>query len=133
MRTIPNLRLEQHRLDGPPNSNCGAFRIGPLGVVVSDGWGWDHVSVSRPDRIPTWEEMDRIKRICFRDDEIVMQLHVNDSRKVGVCRFCLHLWRPQTEAEIVVIRQQWEVAGELWPYGDLLSPGPIPLPPREAV
>lgn len=133
MRNEPNLRLEQHRVGGPPRSNCGAFRFGPLHVIVSNGLGWDHVSVSRLDSVPSWDEMDRIKQICFRDDEVVMQLHISDEWKVNTCRTCLHLWRPQSADEIAQIRHQWESAGEPWPYGDMASPGTIPLPPHEAV
>jgi hypothetical protein len=97
MRAEPNLRIAQHlqRVSGPTDTNVGAFRLGSLAIVCGDGEGWDHVSVSGRDRVPTWDEMDRIKQIFFRDDEVVMQLHINDDRKVNVHRYCLHLWRPQ--------------------------------------
>lgn len=133
MRAVPNVRLEQIRIDGPRGANCGAFKDGSLRIIVSDGGGWDHVSVSRPDRTPTWEEMDRVKRLCFRDDEVVMQLHVNDGRKVNVHDHCLHLWRPQTTEEMLDVRAQWESAGEPWPYGQPISPGAVPMPPEEMV
>ena len=133
MRAVPNLRLEQHRLAGPLNTNYGQFLIGPLRVIVAAGWGWDHVSVSRADRAPTWDEMDKIKRLVFRDDEIVMQLHINDARKVNQHPNCLHLWRPQTADEIARERAAWDASGEPWPYGDLPSPGAIPLPLHGAV
>jgi len=95
--------------------------------------GWDHVSVSCGDRTPTWSEMDRVKRLCFRDEEVVMQLHVNDDRKVNQHPYCLHLWRPQSCEEIRAVQDAWEAAAERWPYGDLPSPGAIPMPPIEAV
>jgi len=133
MRAEPNVRLEQRRVDGPPGSRCGRFVVGALTVIVADGGGWDHVSVSGPQRIPTWDEMDRVKQLVFRDDEIVMQLHVNDARKVDRCRYCLHLWRPQTADEIAAVRASWQAAGETWPWADLASAGPIPLPPADMV
>jgi hypothetical protein len=132
MRAEPNVRLEQCRIAGPPNTNCGNFRVGPLVFVVSDGAGWDHVSVSARGRVPTWEEMDRVKGLVFRDDEVVMQLHINGHQKINVCQYCLHLWRPQTAEEIAAIRQRWEASGEAWPYG-MESAGAIPLPPRDLV
>lgn len=132
VRREPNVRLEQIRVDGPPGANCGTFRLGALALIVSNGGGWDHVSVSRRDRCPTWEEMDTVKRLVFRDDEIAVQFHVNDERKINRHEYCLHLWRPQTADEIAAVRDSWERSGEPWPYG-VDSPGAIPTPPRNFV
>lgn len=78
----------------------GAFEVpspidgGALRVVASDGAGWEHVSVSRRNRCPNWPEMSHIKKLFFRDDETVMQLHVPVSDHVNDHPHCLHLWRP---------------------------------------
>lgn len=133
MRSEPNVRLEQRRLDGPAGTNYGIFQVGPLRLIVAAGGGWDHVSVSHRSRLPTWDEMDAIKRLCFRDDEIAMQLHVSDARKVNTCGTCLHLWRPQTAEEIAAERARWLAAGADWPYAELEAAAAIPLPPRELV
>lgn len=133
MRAIPNVRIERHRIGGPPATRYGEFQIGALRVRISAGGGWDHVSVSRQDRAPTWGEMNQIKRSCFRDDEIVMQLHVDDGRKVNLHPYCLHLWRPQTEAELEAERLEWVAAGEAWPYDGVRAPGAIPMPPGDFV
>lgn len=79
----------------------GFFHI-PVGkeilrVMVSDGGGWEHVSVSLRHRCPTWEEMCRIKSIFWDDEEEVVQFHPKKSEYVNCHPFCLHLWRP-TEA-----------------------------------
>ena len=68
-----------------------------LRIIASTGMGWDHVSVSLPHRIPTWKEMDYIKRLFFNPDEVVMQIHPAESKHVNNMEFCLHLWRPQNE------------------------------------
>ena len=65
-----------------------------LKVIASSGDGWDHVSVSLPNRCPNWQEMEYVKRAFFRDDETAMQLHVPPSEHVNYCETCLHLWRP---------------------------------------
>lgn len=80
------------------------FKGSMLVVIVSDGsdWKeakfpdppWEHVSVSLLNRTPTWEEMDYIKRICWRDDETVLQFHVPRLQHINHHRFCLHLWKP---------------------------------------
>src|ERR1700722_9587657 len=118
------------RLDGQRCSNSGAF-LGrcdgvTLNMIASDGAGWDHVSVSLGRRCPTWDEMCWVKRLWFDDHETVIQYHPAAANYVNNHSFCLHLWRPQTDAEIVRIRAEW---GEEWPYGDLRSPGIVPLPP----
>lgn len=70
-----------------------------LTVMASAGGGWEHVSVSVTDSLPSWTELDYIKRMFFRDDETVMQLHVPVSEHINCHPNCLHLWRP-TDAEI---------------------------------
>lgn len=134
MRTAPNERVERFRSSGPANASYGGFvlmcRGNRLRVIASDGLGWDHVSVSRPDRCPTWDEMAFVKKQFFHADETVMQLHVPEAAHINCHPFCLHLWRPQTQAQIAAVRAEW---GDEWPYGELTSPGSIPLPPPETV
>ncbi len=66
-------------------------------VVASWGEGWDHVSISLARRCPSWDEMEWIKKIFFKDDELVMQLHVPTGKHINVHPNCLHLWRPQDQ------------------------------------
>lgn len=67
-----------------------------ISVIASNGDGWDHVSVSLPNRCPTWTEMDFIKRMFFKDDEVAFQLHPAKQDHINIHNFCLHLWRPQS-------------------------------------
>lgn len=82
------------------NGNNGVFlmpsRPGqpPLQIIASDGLDWEHVSVSRPDRTPTWDEMCAVKAAFWTDDECVMQLHPPKADWVNNHPRCLHLWRP---------------------------------------
>ena len=91
----------QHMADVHPvygmatNESGGLFRLGKLSIIASWQMGWDHVSVSLPDRCPTWEELERVKRAFFRADETAMQLHVPPSDHKNLHPYCLHLWRPQ--------------------------------------
>jgi hypothetical protein len=64
-------------------------------IIVGTSHGWDHVSVSRRDRTPTWEEMERVKRWLFENNETAMQLHVPPSDHINVHGHALHIWRPQ--------------------------------------
>jgi hypothetical protein len=106
-----NLRLLDRYRDTSPatvawyggvgDDTCGAFFVpsptdrADLKVIASSGDGWDHVSVSRPNRCPNWPEMEHVKRLFFRDDETAMQLHVPPADHISIHPNCLHLWRPQ--------------------------------------
>lgn len=75
-------------------------------LIVSDGGGWDHVSVQivergKTRRLPTWDEMTWIKELFFDPEETVIQYHPPRGRYVNVNPWVLHLWRPQ-RAEIPV-------------------------------
>ena len=116
MRTPFSEALEAGRARGvsfgqfstEPGSPFGLFRLRCpatgqlLKVIASDGDGmagmglarWEHVSVSTPSRCPTWDEMNWIKDLFWREEETVMQLHPPKSRYANVHPFVLHLWRP---------------------------------------
>lgn len=63
-------------------------------VIASDGAGWEHVSVSRNDRCPTWDEMCHIKALFWDEDDCVIQYHPPRSEYVNNHPNCLHMWRP---------------------------------------
>ncbi len=132
MRHEPNVKIEKYRIDGPADTNTGGFRFVRPGAILvaisSEGFGWDHISVSTANRTPTYEEMEFIRGLFFRDDECVMQLHVPRSDHVNCHPYTLHLWRPQTGEEMADLRRRWQAAGEPCPWEDV-PPGPIPRPP----
>lgn len=85
-----------------------------LQIIATAMEGWDHVSVTVPIinsadryRTPTWDEMDEVARLFFKEDEVAMQLHVPRGDHINHHPNCLHLWRP------------WAM--------------PIPTPPKEYV
>lgn len=73
----------------------GWWQFGLIRVIASWGEGWDHVSVSLPNRCPTWAEMEEIKHRFFEPDEVAYQLHVPSSMHINTHEYCLHMWRPQ--------------------------------------
>lgn len=68
-----------------------------LYVIASDFGGWDHVSVSRKNHCPNWEEMEYVKRRFFEDDETAVQFHVPPKDHRSLHPYCLHLWRFQAQ------------------------------------
>lgn len=65
----------------------------PLRLIVSDGGGWEHVSVSLHDRCPTWDEMSFVKNLFWDEDDFVVQMHPPKSDYINCFPYCLHLWR----------------------------------------
>lgn len=99
-RATRRVDLEMRMAGRRGDSEAGCFVMpSPLDgldlrIIAAVGLGWDHVSVSRAERCPTWEEMDAVKREFFHDHETAMQLHVQPSHHINVHPYCLHLWRP---------------------------------------
>lgn len=95
------------------NTDRGVFLIrtvkfkGVLQVLASSGDGWEHVSVSRSDRVPSWAEMCFIKELFWEPEDCVVQYHPPESQYKNFHPRCLHLWRPLD--------------------------APLPVPPRELV
>ena len=65
-----------------------------LTFVFSFGGGWEHLSVSTPNRTPSWDEMQKMKEIFWKDDEVCMQLHPRKEYYVNNHPHCLHIWKP---------------------------------------
>ena len=84
---------------GPGDDYNGVFDVvlrhkQRVRVIASDGLGWEHVSVSREDRCPTWDEMCQVKDLFWGDEDTVVQYHPPKSQYVNIHKNCLHLWRP---------------------------------------
>lgn len=116
-REVSQYRIREGRLaSGDEIRNNGAFMIPVSGfddrtriesgnrttrtiaVIVSDEGDWDHVSVSLPNRCPTWDEMCLVKDLFFEPHEVAMQLHPAKSGYVNHHPHCLHLWRPHNKS-----------------------------------
>lgn len=68
---------------------------GNLRIIASWGNGWDHVSVSRPNKVPTYHNMKLVKRMFFAEDEWAVEYHPPASDYISINDNVLHLWRPQ--------------------------------------
>jgi hypothetical protein len=68
-----------------------------LQCIVSDGMGWDHVSVTvhKQNRTPTWDEMSLIRSLFFDPEETVIEYHPPESKYINIHPYVLHMWRPQ--------------------------------------
>lgn len=69
------------------------LRVIISGSTYDDGRRWLHLSVSRSDRVPDWEDLKRVKSRFFGDETTAVQVFPPNSRWVNVHPYCLHLWR----------------------------------------
>lgn len=105
LRALNAYRLQDRdalaRYGGNGDGGRGAFSVpSPIDkavivVIATTEEGWDHVSVSRKNRVPNWAEMEHIFRLFFREEETAMQLHVPKTEHINCHPYVLHLWRPQ--------------------------------------
>ena len=107
MMRVPNqYRIRDGRMGSDDTlGNNGAFKYGDFSIIASDfseadalrmgysGLRWEHVSVSRSDRLPTWREMCTIKDMFWDGEDCVVQFHPPRSEYVNFHTWCLHLWR----------------------------------------
>lgn len=73
---------------------------GGLRIIISgaeyDGREWLHLSMSRKDRLPSYEDMKHAKEIFLGNDRWAAQLFPPVKYHVNIHQFCLHLWCPVT-------------------------------------
>ena len=62
--------------------------------TTSDGRHWIHVSMSRPSRCPTHEELSEVKDLFIGTDIEAYQVFAKKEEHVNVHQYCLHLWAP---------------------------------------
>lgn len=56
--------------------------------------GWEHLSVSHKNKIPSWMTMQEMKELFFKDDEECFQLHPKADNYINNNEYTLHIWRP---------------------------------------
>lgn len=111
MFKVPNeYRMTHGKLASDNTYGCnGAFIIplakykartpqqGAATVIVSDGGGWEHVSVhvvyNKKMFTPCWATMCVIKDLFWDDEDCVIQFHPPKSQYVNMHPHVLHLWR----------------------------------------
>jgi hypothetical protein len=78
-----------------------------LAIIASDGFGWEHVSVSTRHRVPSWDEMCFVKSLFWDEEDTVIQFHPPKSEYVNQHPNCLHLWRPINQH--IILPPSWMV------------------------
>jgi hypothetical protein len=93
--------FEPHEVNREDDGGGGCWQVSRMRVLASWGGGWDHVSVSAgwtktgATRIPTYGELEVVRRMFWHDHETVIQIHPPIAKYVNCHPHVLHLWRPQ--------------------------------------
>lgn len=99
--------LNRYRLTGSPmpSSPSDGFNgefIFPIAgearsvhCIASDGFGWQHVSVSFgiSTATPSWDLMCKVKDLFWEEEDVVVQFHPKKSEYVNIHQGCLRMWR----------------------------------------
>ncbi len=89
--------LPQYGTPGDESNGCFFFPQKGLFVIISSGEGWEHASVSRKSRVPSYEDMCFVASQFWDPDDTLMQLRVPSREHINVSDTCLHWWRPIDE------------------------------------
>lgn len=97
--TFLNKRLRHGFIVIEERNDGFAYRSKSLGLVVissvskeADNKFWQHVSVSRKSRLPSYDDLKLVKSMFIGDDKEAYQVFVKESNHVNIHPYCLHLW-----------------------------------------
>lgn len=62
-------------------------------VMITCVNGWEHLSVSHANKIPSWLCMEEMKEMFFYDDEECFQFHPKMDNYINNNEYTLHVWR----------------------------------------
>ncbi len=70
-------------------------------VIISDNKEddnniWRHVSFSRKNRIPSYDDLKMVKNLFLKDKK-AFQIFSKDNNYVNIHKYCLHLWTCLTD------------------------------------
>lgn len=92
-RIIPyGWRTVANRDDGAHFLRTDGLSLIMSGCYELDGKRWLHLSIARPDRLPTWEELKDAKTLFLGRETMAIQVIPPESTYVNLHPFCLHLW-----------------------------------------
>lgn len=82
-----------------PFMTCWEHKIDGLTVMRSlsktkDGRDWIHVSMSRRSRMPTYDDLCKVKRDFIGEDKQAYQVFAKKEDHINIHSYCLHLWHP---------------------------------------
>lgn len=88
-----NWKLVEQRSDGEAwvNKSLGLVVISSMAKEL-DGKFWQHVSLSRKSKVPSYDDMCLVKKLFIGEDKKAIQIFAQKSDHVNIHPYCLHLW-----------------------------------------
>jgi hypothetical protein len=90
----PGWRLLEISIDGAALRDATGLVVIVSGATEADGRRWWHVSLSRKDRLPTYDDQKTIKRLFIGDGREAYSIWPRAARHIAIHDYCLHLWCP---------------------------------------
>lgn len=81
--------------------------------TLRSGEKWIHVSVARPDRLPSWAELSKVKNEFIGEDLEAYQVLAANKDHINLHAKCLHLWAPVDGVRRVANLQDLEMEESL--------------------
>lgn len=75
-------------------SDTKLFVLRTPAALQDDGKFWQHISLSRKDKMPTYADMVAVKQKFIGDEFEAIQVFPKAEKHVNIHNFCLHLWVP---------------------------------------
>lgn len=98
IKSTPNLVIEaEAENDGIGGKYYDKYSGKFLNFIFSYQMGWEHLSVSMPNKTPSWEQMCMMKNIFWNEDEACVEYHPKKEDYVNNHKHCLHIWKPANE------------------------------------
>ena len=60
--------------------------------VMKNGSEWHHISLSRPDRLPSWSDVAKVKEDFLGTGGDAIHVIPKKRDHVNVHQYCLHIW-----------------------------------------
>jgi hypothetical protein len=73
-------------------SSGDGLRVIMTAAVERDGKRWIHVSFSRPNRLPSWDDLRKVKDVFLGNDRLAVQIQPRKKDYVNHHPYTLHLW-----------------------------------------
>lgn len=82
--------------------SAGGLRVVHSVDLLDDGTFWDHLSVSRPERLPSWDDLVLVKETFIGLEREALQLFPLRSEYMNLCKHCLHIWARLAKKRVVL-------------------------------
>lgn len=89
---MPEQVLRPIEMAWSPLAGARHFRFGECAILLSRDAGRMHLSISHPNRHPTWEEIRDARYALMHPNMMVAMLLPPPAEYVNVQEHCFHLW-----------------------------------------